>query len=71
MFDHEADLREEYMQDQKHEELVTSDFDYAMEQLEGDIEIIRNSLYYMEKYLTLNGWCITQKDVINEVMERL
>jgi hypothetical protein len=71
MFDHEADKREEYMQDKSHEELVTSDFDYAMEQLDGDIEIIRNSLYYMEKYLTLNGWCITQEDVINEVMERL
>jgi hypothetical protein len=71
MFDYEADLREEYMQDQRHEELVTSDFDYAMEQLDGDIEIIRNSLSYIEKYLILNGWCITQKDVINEVMERL
>jgi hypothetical protein len=71
MFDHEADLREEYMQDQRHEELVTSDFDYAMEQLEGDIEIIRNSLSYIEKYLILNGWCITREDVMNEVMERL
>jgi hypothetical protein len=67
----QEDLREECMMDARHEELMTTDYDYVLDHLEDEFEVIREAYNNIEKVLFNNGWDCSQYIILDEIKERL
>jgi hypothetical protein len=67
----QEDMRQEYLQDQRHEELMATDYDYVLEHLEDEFETIRESYNKIEKVLYANGWDCSRYTILEEIKERL
>ena len=66
------DMRTEMLQDQRHEELMRSSYDYMLETLEDEFKEIREAYESIAKKLKNYGWeSVSQDDILSEIKERL
>jgi urate oxidase len=63
--------RQEWLQDQRHEELMRTDYDYVLDHIEDEFETIRESYNRIQKVLVANGWDCSQYNILEEIKERL
>ena len=65
------DMRDELMQDSRHEELMSKDYDYFLEHQDSLFTSVRTDIEILIKAFKHNGWEHDINTIIDEIKERL